>query len=453
MYFKFKLELLRNIYFIIFSFLIFHSVFSQDSFEFYGANRDYQDVRFQFINNLIVIPIEINGKELNFILDTGVNKTIVFNASPQDSILLRNKRKIKLQGLGRGESVDAVISENNRFRLGNMIRNNQKVFIIVKDRFDLSSKMGITIHGVIGYDLLKDAIAQIQYNKKIIRFFNPKTYRYKKCKKCEVFPIILYQNKPYIDVKVDLNDSIDVPVRMLIDSGGSDALWLFEYSKEQIKSPTKYFDDILGVGLSGTIYGKRSRIKSIQIGSFDIKEPTISFLDTISTENARKYTKRNGSIGSNILKRFKVILDYKNKRIILKKASSIRGGFEYNMSGMEVVYNGKILVREEAKKIQRDNYGRNISGSSTNSLSIITSYNYEFKPSYKVNTVVSGSPADIAGVLPNDIVLKINGTETHQLNLSDIIGKLREKNNKKINLTIQRNGVIKRISFRLKRRL
>lgn len=401
-----------------------------------------------------MIPVEINQRELNFILDTGVNKTIVFNASKQDSTVLRNQRKIKLQGLGNGDPVEAAISSNNRFRIGNMISNNQKVYIVLEDEFDLSSKMGITIHGVIGYDLLKDVVALIQYNKKTIRFFNPKNFRYKKCKRCVEFPLTLFQNKPYIDVKVGLNDSIpSVPVRMLIDSGGSDALWLFEYSKDEIVTPKNYFNDILGVGLSGTIYGKRSRISNVSIGNFTIKRPTISFLDTVSTENARKYKLRNGSIGSNILKRFRVLLDYRNKRMVLKRTGSLSGGFEYNMSGLEVVYNGKIIVREESKTISRDNYGRNISNTSKNSLSIVTSYNYKFKPSYKVNSILKGSPAHIAGVLPGDILIKINGVDTHQMSLGEILGKFRSKDNKRINLTVQRDGLTRRFQFRLKRRL
>ncbi len=278
----------KQLLFILFCSLS-NFLLSQEKFQFYGNNRDYQDVRFKFVNNFIVIPVEINNRELNFILDTGVNKTIVFNASPKDSILLLNKKKIKLQGLGSGNPVEAVVSKTNRFRIGNLIGTNQKVYIIVKDQFDLSSKMGITIHGVIGYDLLKDVIAFIEYSKKRIRFFNPKTYRYKKkCKKCEILPLTLFQNKPYLDVKASLSeDNNDIPVRMLVDSGGSDALWLFEYSDKNITSPDNYFDDILGVGLSGKIMGKRSRIKNITIGDFEVKNPTISFLDTISTENAR----------------------------------------------------------------------------------------------------------------------------------------------------------------------
>lgn len=428
----------------------------QGSFNFYGFNKDYEDVKFQFINNLIVIPLEINQKKLNFILDTGVNKTIVFNASPNDSLLLRNKRRIKLQGLGSGEPVNAVLSKNNRFRIGNLIGNNQTVFIIVKDQFDLSSKMGITIHGVIGHDLLKDVIAQIQYDRKTIRFLNPETYEQsQKCRKCEVLPLILHQNKPYIDVNVliDKKDE-EIPVRMLVDTGGSDALWLFEYSKEKIMTPKNYFDDILGIGLSGTIYGKRSRIASVHIGQFEIEKPTISFLDTISTENARKYKARNGSIGSNILRRFKVWIDYPNKKMTLKRSASLSGGFEYNMSGMDVVYNGKILIREQALTMARDSYGRSFSGnSSINSLSVITNYNYKFKPSFKVKDVVKGSVADLAGVRPDDILLKINSKETYQMTLSEITGKLREKDNKRIRLKIQRDGVVKRIEFRLRRRL
>ena len=55
---------------------------------------------------------------------------------------------------------------------------------------------------------------------------------------------------------------------MLLDSGGSDALWLFENSKKEIKTPKKFFNDILGEGLSGIIYGNRSRIPRLKIGGF-----------------------------------------------------------------------------------------------------------------------------------------------------------------------------------------
>ncbi|MGB1284116.1 MAG: retropepsin-like aspartic protease, partial [Polaribacter sp.] len=86
---------------------------SQNGFAFYGANKNRQQVTFKFINNLIVIPLKINGKELSFILDTGVNKTILFNLSKNDSLGLKNIEKVALQGLGDGKPVEALLSKNN----------------------------------------------------------------------------------------------------------------------------------------------------------------------------------------------------------------------------------------------------------------------------------------------------------------------------------------------------
>ena len=426
---------------------------AQDGFKFFEEGKRYEDISFQLINNLVVIPIEINGKGLNFIFDTGVNKTIVFNASKTDTVFYRTKTIHKLRGLGEGEPVDAIISQNNRFRIKNLISHNQSVYIVLKDDFDLSAKMGTTIHGVIGYDVLKNLVVKIDYRRKKMRLFDPKFFRFKDCSKCQTFPLTIYQNKPYIDVEVVMNDSIsNIPVKMLIDSGGSDAMWLFEHTRKEIVTPEKYFDDFLGVGLSGTIYGKRSRIKGLNIGQFQLKEPTVSFLDSIATKNARRFEERNGSIGSNILKRFKVWIDYPNKRMMLQKQSSLKGGFDYNMSGIEVIHNGKILVQEKTTRFGQS-YGRdgNSTHSAGNSVSLVTSYEYKFKPSFIVNDVVKGSPADISGVKKGDVLLKINGKHVHDFKLSEIIGKFMKKPNHRIKLLIDRDGVQMEIEFRLKK--
>lgn len=243
--------------------------------------------------------------------------------------------------------------------LKNILSPNQELYVILKDAFNLSAKMGTTIHGIIGYDLLKDVIVKVNYNTKKIVFYNPKTYVASKCRKCEVFPLRFYRKKPYIDVDVNI-DTIGIvktPVKLLIDTGGSDAMWLFEGTKKNIKTPIKHFKDILGEGLSGTIYGNRSKIPSISLGKFYIKEPTVSFLDSISTFNARKFKERNGSLGGNILKRFKLWIDYPNKKIRLKKNASLKDGFYYNMSGLYLIYDGQELVKEKAVTGQLETYG------------------------------------------------------------------------------------------------
>jgi membrane-associated protease RseP (regulator of RpoE activity) len=254
-----------------------------------------------------------------------------------------------------------------------------------------------------------------------------------------------------VDVRIAKSDK-KTPVKMLIDSGGSDAMWLFEHTKENLITPEKYFVDFLGVGLSGIIYGKRSRIATLELGDYVVKEPTVSFLDSISTQNARRYKARNGSIGSNILKRFKVWIDYPNKKFTIEKNGSLSGGFEYNMSGIEVVYNGKVLIQERVINFGT-NYGRNnnSSGSASNSVNLVTSFQFEFKPSFRVNNVLEGSPADLAGIQKNDVILKINGKNAYDFDLEEIIGKFQRKSGAKIKLEIMRNDQIMTFVFRLKK--
>ena len=429
------------------------SIQSQSKFGFFGSNQKEQSVRFNLINNLVVIPMEVNGKQLSFILDTGVNKTILFNLSQNDSIGLNDVRRVKLQGLGKGKSMEALISDNNTLKIKDFVGRNQEIYVLLKDKFDVSGKMGMTIHGIVGHKLFKDAVVHINYITRRVYFYNPKFFKYRKCRKCETFPLQFYRNKPYIDAKIQL-DTIGnklTDVKLLIDSGGSESVWLFENSKEEIQTPIRHFKDVLGEGISGTIYGKKSRIKQISIGSFNIKEPTVSFLDSTSTFYARQFKERNGSIGGNILKRFKIWIDYQNKKITLKKSGSFRGGFEYNMSGLDVVYNGKILVKEKAETTFSDSYSNGkINETLTNkTISLVSNYTYQFKPSYKIKHVLENSPAALAGIQVGDIILSINGNKAHKLTLKEILGKFQSGHNKKIRMYIDRFGREMKFQFRL----
>lgn len=114
----------------------------------------------------MVIPIEVNNKKLNFILDSGVGTTILFNIQKRDSIELHNIEQVKLKGLGSEEPVDAILSTNNIFKIKNIVSSNQKLYVVFNDFFDLSSKLGTTIHGIIGYSLLKDFLIKINYGTK-----------------------------------------------------------------------------------------------------------------------------------------------------------------------------------------------------------------------------------------------------------------------------------------------
>ena len=65
---------------ILFFFLVFFAipVFSQQGFEFHNDKSEKVKVPIRLINNLVFIPVKVNGVELLFLLDSGVEETILF---------------------------------------------------------------------------------------------------------------------------------------------------------------------------------------------------------------------------------------------------------------------------------------------------------------------------------------------------------------------------------------
>jgi hypothetical protein len=77
-------------------------VFAQDGFQFKnGANK--VSISFQHINNLVFIPLNVNGVELTFLLDSGVKETILFSLDEREEVSLKNIQKVTLRGLGSEE--------------------------------------------------------------------------------------------------------------------------------------------------------------------------------------------------------------------------------------------------------------------------------------------------------------------------------------------------------------
>ncbi len=434
----------------IFLFLVASNSFSQGNFRIVNKDKESVSMPFRLVNNLVVINAKINGKELTFILDTGIEKTILFNLKFSDSLKLNSVKEIQLRGLGDGLPIKALVSDNNLFRINEIIDPHHRVYIIIDNLFDLSAKMGIDIHGIIGGDLFKDFVVKINYSSKKLTFYKPDTYSYSNCKKCETFPLDFYNQKPFIDVFVENYLGELFKVKLLIDSGGGDALWLFNKTNPKILISDKYFEDYLGKGLNGNIYGKRSKISKLKMGSFVFENAAVAYPDSISIESAKKNKERNGSLGAEILKRFHVIFDYRNRKITLKKNNKFfKSPFIYNKSGIELVYGGEMLIKEKKSNSNfieskaRDNMNSSI-------FQIVYSYGLSYKPSYQISFIREGSPARLAGLLVGDIILEINGAPAYQKEMSEIIQLFSQKENKRIKLLVNRDGKHLRYSFYLK---
>jgi hypothetical protein len=392
-----------------------------NGFSFQRPNKRSLILKFQLINNLIVIPVKINDSDtLHFILDSGVQNMLITELGVGDKLQVDYIKEIELSGLGSGEKLMAYASPNNNFNISGIIGHHQDLLILKEDIFHLSSRFGMRIHGIMGYGIFADFVVKVNYESKTITFYNKKKYKYKPRKKDVIIPIEIINLKPYIWAKiiqnsVILNDSDSIqtnntkdttviPTKLLIDTGGGHAIWLDVSSDERLKIPTKKKEAYLGTGMRGDIMGYLGRSSKLILNGIELENVTTAFPDSASIATVKGQGDRNGSLGSEILRRFHVIFDYSKNRMILRPNRNFKAEFNYNMAGIEL--------------------STPVPGTAI----------------YLISNIEKNSTISRLNIKVDDQIVAINGTNINKFTIHQIYELFRSKEGRKIELRLRRGG-------------
>ena len=396
--------------------------YERDSRDFALKNRGFQFknpkkklvvINFKSASNLIIVPTCINGSDtLNFILDTGVRYPIITELPFINKLNLNYLKPIKVQGLGEGVDLTAYRSENNKIEIEGLIAANQDVQMVIDENFQISHILGLPVHGLIGFNSFKDYIVKIDYSSEKLYLYKPEYFKYRDRQKDIILPLRFEQNKPFVRTSIVMDDLTEVPVKLLVDTGASDAVWLSTNSDDRIKLPEKNVDTFLGKGLSGDLFGKKGRISGLWVGPLVLPEPIVAFPESELIDQIMTSNDRNGTLGAEVLRRFVVTMDYRNKRLTLHPTGKVKDPFNYNMSGMEVINPMPGL------------------------------------PIFTVTNVREDSPAYLAGIQEDDQILSINNSHHKSLTLNDITLLFQSKEDKKIKMKLLRDGEEIQTSFR-----
>ncbi len=385
-------------------------------FLFENPKKKSVTINFKSASNLIIIPVTINNSDtLNFILDTGVRFPIITELPYVNKLDLNYLVPVQIKGLGEGEELTAYRSGNNTMNIEGLVASNQEVQMIIDENFQISHILGLPVHGLIGFNLFKDYIVEIDYLNKKLTLNKPEYYKYRDRKKDIILPLQFDNNKPFVKTSIVTDEMEEVPVKLLVDTGASDALWLSENSDERIALPVKHIEAFLGRGLSGDLYGVKGRIDGIWVGPLVLPKPIVAFPNSDLIDQLISSNDRNGTIGAEILRRFNVTIDYRNSRLTLRPTYKIKDDFNYNMSGMEIINPMPGL------------------------------------PIFTITDIRENSPAYNAGLKKNDQILSLNSSNHRSLELNDINLLLQSRENKKIRVKVLRDGEEFKTSFELKK--
>jgi predicted aspartyl protease len=371
---------------------------------FLDTKRPKVSIPFQVHRNLIIVSTTLNGKgPFNFLLDTGVNFSIITDPSIADSVDLPRGRPLKLTGAGEGSALEAYATYGINVKIGSITGREQAFAVLNEDILRLSNYVGTPVHGMLGYDFFKNLVVEINFPNLTITVHNPETYRYKG--RGSTIPIELENRKPYVQATTQLEDGTTLPIKLIVDTGAGHALSLETHSNEALKLPEKVLRSQLGIGLGGVVNGYIGRTQSFTLGNYTLKNVITSFPD-YDEVGAKTDIPRNGNLGIDLLKRFTLVIDYPNSVIHLRPNRLFREPFEHDMSGMEIIAEGT---------------------------------NFSQYIIYKVHPA---SPAEEAGLQIGDEIILIDWKLASSIQVTQMTKLLRSGHKRKLSLMIKRDNVI-----------
>ncbi len=357
----------------------------------------YTEITFEFIQDkILLLKASINNNPSEyFLLDTGASSTII-DLGYIKSLGLSTKGKIPILGASiETEMVDLNLFSLPGLNIKNLMLNTTKFSKIL----ELPDKKVV---GILGGDILSMFVFNINFDKKLITLYDKEKFKYKG--DGEILDISIVSNTPVI--KVCLNDSICG--NFTIDMGYTGRLLLIGeiLHKCNLIEHKDNFVKTEALGAGGKVDVYNTRIDKIKIGSFLIEDIPIGFVTETPTGFISiidavegKKPKTDGNIGSQLLSRFNIYMDYQENKIILEKNSNFGKPFVIDKSGM-------IVTKKENKFI--------------------------------IKQVIENTPAYEIGLKEKDELIKINGKPASNYTLSEITKLLKGNTGESIDLVIKR---------------
>lgn len=209
----------------------------------------------------------------------------------------------------------------------------------------LSSVYGEKIDGIIGYSFLSRYIVKIDFDSLQIEIYSPGNITYPR-KGTLLYPIFTSLPIQYMQVK----DKRKVPFNFYFDTGAGLCLLMSErFVKDSaILLKKRKPRTTQAEGMGGMLKMRLTVVKELKLGPYHFHRVPAFLYD--DNNNVTSYPFTGGLVGSDILRRFNLILNYPARTIHLQPNSHYNDQFDYAYTGLGIYYlNGKNIVVDVIK--------------------------------------------------------------------------------------------------------
>jgi hypothetical protein len=378
----------------------------------FASGTSALDIPFELDANVIFVRASINDSApLSLIFDTGAGINVI-NASRAAGLRLSSGASVNARGTGG--TVTGMLAMGATVALPGVKAFDQRIAVLPLDT--LEPHVGRRVDGILGYDFIKEFVVEIDYEKSLMSFHDPRSYRYRG--RGAIIPVGLRGGTPFVTTTIDLTDADRVAGEFEIDTGSDGALGIYDYFAKarglrrrlpRLSAPQK------GMGVGGETSSVEARVKDFRLGRFPVKNPVVSLSEDDNEEGGAR-PKYDGMIGTEVFRRFKVVIDYSRNRLILAPNRFFAEPYESDMSGIEIVAGGE-----------------------------------DFR-TFRVTRVEAGSPGAAAGLRAGDVLAGIDGRAAAEFTL-DAITRLFTEDGREHTLTVRRGAEDVQTRIKLRRRI
>lgn len=368
-------------------------------------------ISFELNANKPYVPVRINNTEPYwFILDTGSISNVV-DAERAKSLSIATSGSSEATGAGEG-SLTSSTGKDVSLSL-NELKLAKQDLTILPINAAISFSEGRMVDGLLGYDFFNRFVVEIDYANRHINIYEPQTFKY--TGEGESILLEIERGNIFVNAGLVLPSGKRVMGRFVVDTGWRSALSLTTpfVQAQKLLVRTQTVVATTGVGIGGATTDSVGRIESLQLGRYTIKSPVATF--SKSKGGILAEDNMSGILGGEVLRRFKVIFDYPQRRMILESTAHFDEPYEFDMSGLFITAEGKDL------KI------------------------------FKVYKVMTNSPGFKAGLREGDLIEAINNRPAASMSLEQIRQMFKQEAGKKYLLSVRRGDKMLETKIKLRR--
>ena len=333
-----------------------------------GINLFGQEVKLPFILSkdktsiFLKLPLENQKDSLLFFFDTGAGITMIDSDVAHKKGFVINS-SINVSGAGGKKRYDMMTGYKLKLDQNTVM---DSISIVLDDFSRLTELYEKKFDGIIGSTILGKYLTKIDFGTQTIslyKFGTPLDYTgYQK------LPIEFYgSNLAKLPITLELTNGEKFQGDVLFDSGAGVTLIVNRPYKEEHKLYEKLDKKITYAGnnLSNKTYYEKGIIKNIQLGNYTIEKSDMAISLSSDTSGVSADVGIVGIMGSEIIHRFDLILDYKEKAIYIKSNHLYTKDFEplvnplslrYNNDRTEIIIANVIEGTDAYKKGLREGY-------------------------------------------------------------------------------------------------